>query len=115
MDMNRAFLDATPAQILARLEAVAAAAAGGPVRVRVGDEVFGCRNVGVDLPAGRRSASATRRLRNALHRALEAAGVVQAETAVAPRVGGDLTGNVRVRAVAVSWGDASQLARPASR
>jgi hypothetical protein len=47
--------------------------------------------------------------------ALEAAGVVLVETAIAPRVGGDVVGNVRVREVAVSWGDASHLARPAQR
>jgi len=110
--MNRAFVDATPAQIVAHLQAVATAVAGGPVTVRVGAEVFGCRNVGVDLPAERRSASAARLLRGRVRAALEAAGVVLAETAVAPRVGGDLTGNVRVREVAANWADASQLARP---
>jgi hypothetical protein len=111
--MQATFLAATPAQIVARLQAVAAAVAGAPVVVRVSDEVFGCRNVGVDLPPGRRAAGAGRLLRDRVRSALEAAGVVLAETAVAPRVGGDVTGNVRVREVAASWGDASQLARPA--
>ncbi len=113
--MGKAFLDVAPAEIVARLQAVAAAAAGGPVTVRVGEEGLGCRNVGVELPPGRRSASAGRLLRARVRSALEAAGVVLVETTLAPRVGGDVAGNVRVREVAASWGDASQLARPAPR
>jgi len=51
-------------------------------------------------------------MRNRVRSALEAAGVVMTETAGAPRVGGDILGNVRVREVAAIWGDASGFARP---
>jgi hypothetical protein len=47
--MSPAFLDLPAADINARVQAIAATAAGGPVVVRVGDEVHGYRNVGVDL------------------------------------------------------------------
>jgi hypothetical protein len=81
----------------------------------VGDEVHGYRNVGIDLPCGRRSATEGRVLHNRVWAALEVAGVVMTETAVAPKVGGDLRGNVLVRDVAMSWGDASGLAQPPRR
>jgi hypothetical protein len=113
--MSRAFLDLAAADINARVQAISDTAAGGPVVVRVGDEVYGYRNVGVDLPCGRRSAAERRLLRNRVRTALEVAGVVMAETAVAPKVGGDLRGNVLVREVAMSWGDASGLAQPPRR
>ena len=102
--MGLAFLDLAPADIVARVEAVAAGAAGGPVRVRVGDEAHRYRNVGVDLPKGRRSASAGRLLRSRVWAALEGAGFVMAENAIAPKVTGDLRGSVRVRKAAASRG-----------
>jgi hypothetical protein len=61
--MASAFLDVPLADIIARIQAIANAAAGGPVVVRLGEEVFGYRNVGVDVPVGRRSAAESRRLR----------------------------------------------------
>jgi hypothetical protein len=102
--MGRAFLDLAPADIGARVQAIATEAAGGPVRVQVGDEAHGYRNVGVDLPKGRRSAAEGRSLRKRLWAALEGAGVVMAENAIAPKVTGDLRGSVRVHA-AVANGD----------
>jgi hypothetical protein len=113
--MASAFVDAAPAQIVARLEALGASAALAPVTARVGEEAFGCRNVGVDLPRARRSTDERRALVNRVRAALEAAGVVLAETAVAPRVRGDVVGNVRVREVEPSWGDGARLATPARR
>jgi hypothetical protein len=113
--MLSSFLNLTALDVAARVQTVAAAAARGPVVVRVGDEVFGYRNVGVDLPRGRRSAAEGRLLRNRVWVALETAGVVMAETAGAPKVGGDMLGSVRVREVAANWGDASGLARPPPR
>jgi hypothetical protein len=44
--------------------------------------------------------------------ALEARGVPLAETALAPRVSGDIRGSVQVSEVALSGGDAAGLARP---
>jgi hypothetical protein len=73
--------------------------------VRIGGEVFGYRNIGVDFPPGRWSAAEGRLLRAAL----EAAGVPSAENALAPKVAGDLLGNVRVRDVGINWGDAAGL------
>jgi hypothetical protein len=108
------FLNLTAIDIAARVQAIAAAAAG-PVVVRVGDEVYGYCNVGIDLPRVRRSAAETRLLRNRLSRALETAGVVMAATAGAPRVVGDVLGSVRVRLVAANWKDASGLAGPPPR
>jgi hypothetical protein len=105
------FLNVPAADIVARIRVVASAAADGPVVVRVGDDVHGYRNVAVDLPRGRRSAAEGRRLRNRVWTALEAAGVVMAETAGAPKVGGDLRGNVQAPEVAPNWADASGLVR----
>jgi hypothetical protein len=56
-----------------------------------------------------------RRLRNRVRDALEKAGVVMVATAGAPKVAGELLGNVRVREVDPSWGDASGLARSPPR
>ena len=98
--MSEAFLDASPADILARLEAVGREVAAGTFVVRVGADQNGYCNLGVDLPRARRSAQANRELRLRLREGLERAGVVLAEDALAPRVGGDLRGTVHVRKVA---------------
>jgi hypothetical protein len=103
----------TAADIAARVQAVAATVADGPVVVHVGNEVHGFRNVGVGLPRRRRSANESCLLRKRVWAALEAAGVTMAETADEPKVAGDLLGNVRVRELAVDWRDASRLAGPA--
>ncbi len=113
--VSSAFLDFTSAAVAARVQAVATAAAGGPVVVRVGDEVHGFRNVGVDLPRARRSAAEGRLLRNRVRAALEGAGVILAPTAIAPKVEGDILGNVRVRELPVNWADASGLAEAPPR
>jgi hypothetical protein len=109
------FLGASPSDITARIQAVASSAALAPVAVRVGEEGFGCRNVAVDLPPGRRSVADRRVLVNRMRRALEEAGVVLAETAIAPRVWGDIVGNVRVKEVAPSWSDAAHFGRTPGR
>jgi hypothetical protein len=106
-----AYLGLGPADIAARVRAVAAAAAAAEVQVHVGDDVFGCRNLGVVLPPGRRSAAATRLLRLRVRDALEKAGVVLAESALAPRVAGDLRGSVRVREVTATYLDAAHVQR----
>ena len=98
--MSDAFLYASPADILARLEAVGRAVAAGSFVVRVGADQNGYCNVGVDLPRARRSAREHRELRLRLRDGLERAGVVLAEDALAPKVGGDLRGTVRVRTAA---------------
>jgi hypothetical protein len=53
--MEHAFLDVAPEELARRVHEAAGAAAGTDVVVRVGAEVWGYRNVGVDLPelAGR--------------------------------------------------------------
>jgi hypothetical protein len=108
------FLDAAPSDIAARVTAVASGAAGAPVAVRVGDEAFGYRNVGVTLPRARRSALEARNLRRRVMLALERLGVTSAEAALAPRVVGDLVGSVRVCATPPPASlDASALARVA--
>jgi hypothetical protein len=109
------FLGADAPEIAARLQAVASAVATAPVVVRVGDEGFGCRNVAVDLPSGRRPATEQRSLLRRLRQALEEAGVVLAGTAIAPKVWGDIVGNVRVREVAPSWSDAAHFGRTPGR
>jgi hypothetical protein len=102
----------TTDEIVARVDAAATAAADGPVLVRVGDDVHGYRNLGVDLLRCRRSAAESRLLRSRVWAALEAAGVVMAQAAVAPKVGGDFRGHVQVREPSVSWSDAAHLAGP---
>lgn len=109
------YLGLSPADVVARIHAVASAAASATVTVRLGDEVFGCRNVGLDLPAQRRSATATRLLRARVRDALERAGVILAETALAPRVSGDIRGSVRVREVAPTQKDAAHMLQPPRR
>jgi hypothetical protein len=109
--MSSPFLNLPEAGIVSRIETIASAAAGEPVVVRVGEEVLGWRNVGVDLPRRRRSAAEGRLLRERVLAALEGAGVVRTATAGAPKVDGQLLGHVRVREVAPSWGDASGFAR----
>jgi len=108
------YLGLEPGEVAERLLAVVARAAAGPMAIHVGDEVFGCRNVGVDLPRRRRSVAETRLLRLRVREALERDGVVLAESALAPRVPGDLTGSVRVREVAASHGDAAHMLRDSS-
>jgi len=110
-----AFLGLTPIDVISRLLAVAAEAASSPVTVHVGDDAFGCRNVGVELPRGRRSAAATRLLRQRVRAAMEQAGVVLAESALAPRVAGDIRGSVRVREVAPTYADAAHVLRAPRR
>ena len=109
--MGRPFLNLSADEIAARIHAAASAAIGAPVVVRVGDEVHGYRNVGVDLPRGRRSAAEGRRLLNRVRAALEARGVPLAETALAPKVGGDIRGSIQVREVTLGGSDAAGLAR----
>ena len=105
------FLDLDAEEIAARLRVVASAVAGAPVEVRVGDEATGFRNVGVDLPPGRRAAAERRALLRKLHAALEGAHVTMAPNALAPLVKGDLRGQVQVREVTVSGRDLSHLGR----
>jgi hypothetical protein len=113
--MSDAFLHASPADILARLEAISREAAAGSFVVRVGADQNGYCNIGVDLPRARRNAQASRELRLRLREGLERAGVVLAEDALAPKVGGDLRGTVQVRKVAVRstgallWSTADRL------
>jgi hypothetical protein len=52
---------------------------------------------------------ATRLLRQRVRDALERAGVILAETALAPPVGGDIRGSVRVREVAPTHKDAAHM------
>ena len=99
--MSDAFLHASPADILARLEAVGREAAAGSFVVRVGADQNGYCNIGVDLPRARRTAQANRELRLRLREGLERAGVMLAEDALAPKVGGDLRGTVLVRKMTV--------------
>ncbi|MFT3773972.1 MAG: hypothetical protein QM820_52050 [Minicystis sp.] len=106
------FLGLSSADVAARLSAIASAAAAGPVDIHLGDDVFGCRNIGVDLPRQRRSATATRLLRQRVRDALERAGVVLAESALAPKVAGDIRGSVRVREITPTYGDAAHMLRP---
>ena len=110
--MLDAFLGATADEITARIQAAASQAAGGPTVVRVAEEAYGSRNVGIDLPRGRRSAAEGRAMRRRVREALEAAGVALVETAIAPTVAGDMRGTVRVREGAPSRGDAAHVAQP---
>lgn len=113
--MPSAFLGLTTIEVISRLLSIASAAASAPVTVHVGEDAFGCRNVGVELPRGRRSAAATRLLRQRVREALERGGVVLAESALAPRVAGDIRGSVRVREVAPTYGDAANMLQPPRR
>jgi hypothetical protein len=110
--MADTFIGVSPEAILAHVESVASAAAGGPVVARIGDEMLGFRNVGVDLPRRRMSAHEARILRSRVRDALEKAHVVLAPSALAPRVAGDICGSVRVRVLAVGSGDAARLLQP---
>ena len=95
--MSDAFLHASPADILARIEAVAREAAVGRFVVRVGADHDGVCDVGLALPRERRSAHASRMLRLRLREGLERAGVVLIEDALAPTISRDLRGTVQVR------------------
>jgi hypothetical protein len=95
--MSDAFLHASPADILARIEAVAREAAVGRFVVRVGAAQDGFYTVGLDLPRERRGLLASQVLRSRLREGLERAGVVLLEDAAAPTMGGDLRGTVQVR------------------
>jgi hypothetical protein len=97
--VEHAFLDVPPEEIARRVHEAAILASGGPVEVRVGAEAWGYRNVGVSLPRARRSRLEAANLRVQVSRAIEAAGVTLSPSANAPRVGGDIEGSVRVRAV----------------
>jgi hypothetical protein len=108
--MSDAFLHASPADILARLEAVVREAAVGRFVVRVGGDHNGFCNVGLDLPRERHRAQAGRLLRLRLREGLERAGVVMAEDALAPKVGGDLRGTVQVRPPALRRVDGAHVA-----
>lgn len=112
--MTPAFLGLSPALVAERVAIAASSAIAAPVVVHVGDDVFGCRNVGVDLPRARRSTVETRLLRARLRDALERAGVVLAESALAPRVAGDIRGSVWVRDAAPTRADASHMITPSS-
>lgn len=116
--MASPFLDLPAAEILARLTSLVAEAAGAKLVVRVGDERHGCRNIGVDVPRGKtRHAGTLLRLR--VREALEAAGVVCAENALSPKVGGSLLGQVQTAANAPSQPSAWAFGRlgtgPSSR
>ncbi|APR84068.1 Hypothetical protein A7982_09417 [Minicystis rosea] len=113
--MPSPYLGLAPQEVGERLSAIASGVAAGPVTIHVGEDVFGCRNVGVDLPRARRPAAATRLLRQRVRDALERAGVILAESALSPKVAGDIRGSVRVREVAPSYGDASHMLRPSRR
>jgi hypothetical protein len=113
--MIDAFVDVPLADIIDQIRAIASAAAGSPVEVRVGEEAYGYRNIGVDFPPGRRSAAEGRKLRTRMRAALEAAGIPSAPNTLSPKVGGDLLGNVRVREVAINMGDAAGLLRAPGR
>lgn len=109
------YLGLSAGEVLARLLDVAAAAAGAPVAVRVGEDVFGCRNVGVDLPRARLRAAETRLLRQRVRAALEREGVVLAEAALSPKVAGDIRGSVRVREVVTTLMDGAHMLKGSSR
>jgi hypothetical protein len=113
--MSPSFLDVSAPEIAARIEAIASSAAGAPVLVRVAAEAYGSRNIGIDLPPGRRSALEGRAMRGRMREALERAGVVMAVTAIAPKAAGDLRGTVRVREVTPNRRDASHMLRPPRR
>jgi hypothetical protein len=68
---SRSFLNASAADVVARVHAAVTTATGGPMVVQVGDEGRGFRNVGVDLPRARRSARESRFLRHRVWTALE--------------------------------------------
>jgi hypothetical protein len=111
MLVGMSFLNRTHAEILARLTAVVSEAAGAPLVVRVGEEAYGARNVGVDLPRSRTKAEGAA-LRLRVREALEKARVVMAPHGLAPRVDGTLRGQVRVKEARVSMvGDAAHRAR----
>lgn len=95
--MKETFLNVPAEEILARLRA--AVAQLGVTEINLGGEVHGFCNVGVTLPKKRRSAHESRELRQGVSAALTAAGVLMAENALAPKVGGDLRGQVWVRDV----------------
>jgi hypothetical protein len=99
--MPDSFLDPSTTALTARIHAIASTAAGAPVAVRVGEERHGYRNVGIDLPSGRRSADEKRLLRQRVWEALERSGVVMAPNALAPKVDGDLRGTVRAMGLQV--------------
>ncbi len=93
------FLGVAPDEIARRVYEAATVVTVAPVAVRVGEEGCGFRNIGVDLPAARRSRLESRNLAINVRRALEAIGVTMYYAAVAPRVWADLEGSVRVRDV----------------
>lgn len=107
--MPSAYLGLAPADIAARLLSLASAVADAPVVIHLGGDVFGCRNVGVELPRRRRSTMETRLLRQRVRDALERGGVVLAPSALAPRVPGDIHGSVRVREVVPTYQDAAHM------
>jgi hypothetical protein len=97
--VEHACLDVAPEEIARRVHEAASLAFGEPVEVHVGAEAWGYRNVGVSLPRARRSRLEAANLRLRVSRAIEEAGVTLWPAANAPRVGGDIEGSVRVRAV----------------
>lgn len=94
MRAREPFRNATPAQITAALKAALATLAPGAI-VRVGDELHGLRNIGVDVPRAPRGEVPSVYERG-LHRALEAAGVTMAPHHLGPAVAGRIRGSVRV-------------------
>jgi hypothetical protein len=97
--VEHAFLDVAPEEIARSVHEAASLVVGGPVEVRIGAEAWGYRNVGVSLPRARRSRLEAANLRLHVSRAIEEVGVTLWPSANAPRVGGDIEGSVRVRAV----------------
>jgi hypothetical protein len=108
----RAFLNLAPDEIAARLQAAASAAAGAPVLVRVGDEVHGYANVGVDLPRGRRSAAEGRLLRNRVRAAARGGGRAAGGDGPRPSAEGDVRESIQVRDVTVSRSDLASIVTP---
>jgi hypothetical protein len=110
------FVGLGPEEIARRVRDAVASVAGGPVELRIGAEGSCYRNVGVVLPRARRSRLEAVNLRVHVARALEAAGVTMWPAAIAPRVGGDVEGSVRVREVVLQGPlDAASLAQAPPR
>lgn len=81
--VSDALLETTADEITARIRTAVTAAAGEPVAVHGGEEAYGFRNIGVELPKARRSVNDTRRLCSRLAAALEGIRVALSAHALA--------------------------------
>lgn len=90
------FLGLDEAQILERLAPLVRAAAGAPLKINIGAELHGYRNIGVELPRSRSKHEGTL-LKLRVRAGLELAGVTVAENALAPKVPGGMLGQVQVQ------------------